>query len=74
MNSIWDKDRISEGRKLSEMSAISAATLLNITPEYLSMLENGQRRPSETLISKMATLYRQPVSFFLKQEKNFAAT
>lgn len=73
MDSIWDKERIAEGRRASEMSARDAATLLNISAEYLSMLENGQRRPSEDLVAKMSTLYRRPVGYFLKAEKNFAS-
>ena len=41
-------------RKLTQEQA---SKLLTITKEYLSMLENGDRNPSDNLKEKMARLY-----------------
>ncbi|HNQ15618.1 MAG TPA: helix-turn-helix transcriptional regulator [Pyrinomonadaceae bacterium] len=73
MASIWDANKIAQARNSSDLTAESAANVLGITPEYLSMLENGHRTPSQKLLSKMAVLYRKPVSFFLREEKNFVS-
>lgn len=70
MVSIWDKTQIAQAREEAKMSAMSAASLLNIVPEYLSMIENGHRQPSQKVIQKMSVLYRRPVSYFLKPEEN----
>jgi transcriptional regulator with XRE-family HTH domain len=72
MDSIWDNSRIQDARTAAGIKAKDAADLLKITPEYLSMVENGQRCPSQKLLVRMTTLYRVPVSSFLKGEKNFA--
>ncbi len=68
MNVIWDHSRIRQGRKDAELTAENAKSLLHITVEYLSMLENGHRQPSPKLISRMAEVYRRPVAYFLKAE------
>lgn len=72
MDSIWDKNKIRLARIEADMEVSVSAESLDITLEYLYMLENGKKRPSETLIQKMANLYKVSVSFFLKSE-NFLA-
>lgn len=69
---IWDGAKIRQARMTAEFTAEDAAKLLDITPEYLSMLENGKRQPSPRTLDKLSTLYRQPMSFFLIGEKNCA--
>lgn len=74
MVSIWDKDRIVQAREDAEMSAAAAAERLNITPEYLSMLENGHRQASPKVAVKMSVLFGKPLSFFLKSDTEIAKT
>lgn len=44
-------------RKEKELTQEQSAKVLSITKEYLSMLENGDRNPSDTLKEKMTKLY-----------------
>lgn len=44
-------------RKEKDLTQEQASKVLSITKEYLSMLENGDRNPSDTLKEKMAKLY-----------------
>lgn len=44
-------------RKDKELTQEQTAKILTITKEYLSMLETGDRNPSDTLKEKMAKLY-----------------
>ena len=44
-------------RKEKGLTQEQTAKILTITKEYLSMLENGERNPSDTLKEKMAKLY-----------------
>lgn len=71
MASIWDKEQLKQARLESELNVKNAAERLEIRAEYLSMIENGHREPSQKLIAKMAELYRKPVGFFLEREKKF---
>lgn len=49
-------------RKEKELTQNQAAKILSITKEYLSMLENGERNPSDNLKVKMAKLYSCSIS------------
>lgn len=69
MNSIWDHNAMAEARKALGMAQDAAAGFLNITPEYLSMVENAKKSPSQNLVARMATLYCVPVVNFLAGEK-----
>lgn len=44
-------------RNNKKLTQDQASKLLAITKEYLSMLENGDRNPSDNLKEKMAKLY-----------------
>lgn len=44
-------------RNNKKLTQEQASKLLTITKEYLSMLENGDRNPSDNLKEKMAKLY-----------------
>ena len=44
-------------RKDKELTQEQTAKILAITKEYLSMLETGDRNPSDVLKEKMAKLY-----------------
>lgn len=74
MKSIWDPARLIEARTKREISIITAAGELSITPEYLSMLENGHKKPSNKLIANMCELYGQKAAFFLSAEHQAAGT
>lgn len=69
MESIWNNTALLEARREAKMLQDVAAGFLEITPTYLSMLENGKKQPSQKLIARMAALYSQPVTFFLIGEK-----
>lgn len=44
-------------RNAKGLTQEQASKILSITKEYLSMLENGDRNPSDSLKEKMAKLY-----------------
>lgn len=48
---------LQELRKSKHLTQEQAAKILTISVQYLSMLENGSRNPSDTLKKKMAKLY-----------------
>ena len=48
---------LQELRREKKLTQEQAAKILEITKEYLSMLENGDRNPSDNLKRKMANLY-----------------
>lgn len=48
---------LQELRKEKKLTQEQTAKILTITKEYLSMLENGDRNPSDSLKEKMAKLY-----------------
>lgn len=48
---------LQELRNDKNLTQEQASKLLTITKEYLSMLENGERNPSDSLKEKMAKLY-----------------
>lgn len=48
---------LQELRNNKKLTQEQASKLLTITKEYLSMLENGDRNPSDNLKEKMAKLY-----------------
>lgn len=51
------KKTLKEFRKEKGLTQEQASKVLSITKEYLSMLENGDRNPSDRLKEKMAKLY-----------------
>jgi len=69
---IWDWNKIKAARVEAGFTAEIAASFIEITPEFLSMLENGKRQPSPRTITKMSSLYRRQLDYFLKSEKNLA--
>lgn len=48
---------LQELRVKKELTQEQASKILDITKEYLSMLETGDRNPSDSLKEKMAKLY-----------------
>ena len=55
MDSIWDEEKISKARCDAELTAEVAAERLDITPEYVYMIEGGKKQ-------RLATLKRQIVA------------
>lgn len=51
------KRTLQQLRKDKKLTQEQTAKILTITKEYLSMLENGDRNPSDSLKEKMAKLY-----------------
>lgn len=51
------KKTLQDFRKDKNLTQEQASKILEITKEYLSMLENGDRNPSDSLKKKMAKLY-----------------
>lgn len=72
--SIWDIAKIKAARTMADLNVKNAAIAMNITPEYLSMIENGHKAPSQKLVLKMSEIYRVEVSSFLATQKNLAKT
>lgn len=53
-------------RKQADLHQRQAAAALDITPEYLSMIENGHNQPSGSLVSRIADLYGVTIATFLR--------
>ena len=51
------KKTLKDLRKNTNLTQEQTAKILLITKEYLSMLENGARNPSDALKEKMSKLY-----------------
>lgn len=51
------KNKLQDLRNEKGLTSEQTAKILEITKEYLSMLENGHRNPSDSLKEKMAKLY-----------------
>ena len=51
------KKTLKDLRESKKLTQEQSSKILLITKEYLSMLENGIRNPSDTLKEKMAKLY-----------------
>lgn len=51
-----------ELRNNRNLTQEQTSKILSITKEYLSMLENGSRNPSDSLKEKMAKLYECDIS------------
>lgn len=63
-----------ELRKTRHLTQQETAKLLDITKEYLSMIECGKRNPSDALKEKLAKLYNVSISdifLCLKETKRF---
>ncbi len=51
------KKTLQQLRNDKQLTQEQASKIFGVTKEYLSMLENGDRNPSDTLKEKMAKLY-----------------
>lgn len=61
-------------RQKNNISQNKAAKALNITQDYLSMIENNRRTPSTSLIEKMALVYKQkPEKVFLASRRTYCS-
>lgn len=68
MVNIWDPARIQQARLDAAIPAKEATTRLKITRPYLSMLENGQKQPSNKLMARISHTYGRPVAYFLQTD------
>lgn len=56
-------------RTASGMKQKEVASKLSITPNYLSLVENGKREPSISFLKKLAALLNVPVALFFLWEQ-----
>jgi transcriptional regulator with XRE-family HTH domain len=61
--------RTSSGLKQKDI-----ATKLGVTPNYISLVENGSREPSISLLKKLATIFDVPVGLFFLWEGDDASS
>ncbi len=67
-------DTLKEIRESTGLKQYEAAEKLDISKDYLCMLENGKRQPSNKLISRMSTLYDiNPEKIFLVCNRTICA-
>lgn len=57
-----EKKTLQKLRTKKGLTQEQASKILSISKEYLSMLENGSRNPSDALKEKMATLYNVSIA------------
>lgn len=65
---------IKKFRESKQLTQEKTANILGITKEYLSMIERGDRNPSDALKEKMAILYNVTITdifLSLKETKCF---
>lgn len=60
--------RLREARDLAAISQNEAADLLGLPRTAVTQIEGGNRSVSTMELSRLATLYRRPVSWFLSEE------
>ena len=66
--------KIQEIRQKTGLTQVEAAKKLNITKDYLSMIETGKRRCSFNLINLMAELYNEkPEIIFLAINRTYCS-
>ena len=56
--------RIKELRESFSMTQRDLANTLEIRTNYLSLLENGKRTPSVSLLYRMGTVFEVPLEYF----------
>lgn len=56
-------------RERKRMSQADAAAALNISPSFLSQVENGKKKPNVDLIFKAANIYGVETGFFFKAKE-----
>lgn len=66
-------DRLREMRKYLGLKQEEVAAYLKIPRTALTDIENGQRRVEAIELTRLAKLYRQPVSFFIGEDAAAAA-
>lgn len=72
MTLLWDPTKFIQAREAKNLLVKDAAEALNITPEYLSMIENGKKNPSDKVITGMGELYDRTAAFFLREDQQAA--
>lgn len=51
------------------LSSISVAKSLDITPTYLSLIESGKKKPSSKVLNKASNLFNVPIKEFEESEQ-----
>lgn len=70
---IWNYQKLRQARARTIPTIRAAARKLDITPEYLSMIENGHKSPSMKLVLKMSALYEADFMGFLEKNERSGA-
>lgn len=65
-------DRLILLREAHELSQRDLATVLNVTPAYISQVEAGKRHPSSKVLSKLSTYFRIEVSVLFQVPRRCA--
>lgn len=60
-------DRLAEARRALQMSRAELARELGMSGQAIGFYETGERRPDMVTLLNIATILKQPVSFFLRQ-------
>ena len=58
-----------EYRRAHELTQIQLAAMLEVTPEYISMIENGKKTPSKKLLNKLESI---PILDYGRDLKNIS--
>src|SRR5260221_14101722 len=66
-------ERLREARKYLGLKQEDVATYLKIPRTALSDIESGQRRVEAIELTRLAKLYKQPVSYFISEDTAAAA-
>lgn len=60
---------LSEYRRTHELTQIQLAAMLEVTPEYISMIEHGKKTPSKKLLNKLKSI---PILDYGRSQKNLS--
>lgn len=56
---------LKEKRKEKALTLSEVATMLNLTPGYISRIERGTSKPSKSVLHKICNIYQVPISKIL---------
>lgn len=65
---IWNTEKLKQSRASSGLKAKDVAEKVDITPPYLSGIENGKYQPSAKLVGQLSAIYQMPIAYFLASE------
>lgn len=63
-------EKIKKSRKLKKIKQHELAKKVDVTPTYISMLENGKKEPSLKILKKICQILDIELSSLFEEEKN----